>query len=439
MLTPRIEMNLEKIAYNAKALKDLYGSKGIDVIGVTKVVCGNPYIAEVLVKSGINILADSRIENIKKMRNASIQAQFLLLRTPRLSQAETVVKYADISFNTDLAVIKRLSKFAIDCDRTHKIILMVELGDLREGLMPSELDNTVKQVLELENIELIGIGTNLTCFGGVKPDEKKMGYLTSIATDIEEKFGLKLEFVSGGNSANYDWFTSTTDVGRINNLRLGESIYLGCETLNRNPISGLYTDAFTLVSEVIESKIKPSVPYGVICKDAFGNVPVFQDRGQMRRAILGVGLQDVKVSGLTPRSNIEILGASSDHIIIDTKNIDLKVGDELEFDINYDALLSAMTSLYVNKVLSDRVNAQKYCEIVEQKYRQYMQLLPTISIKEDNSPLISLTRSGFNLIFEPSINKNYKYMVREAVFNGYYRIFSRLASLNYFCYFVATI
>jgi len=126
-----------------------------------------------LVKSGINILADSRIENIRKMRNASVQAQFLLLRTPCLSQTETVVKYADMSLNTELAVIKRLSKFAVDRDRSHKIILMVELGDLREGLMPSDLDDTVKQVLELENIELIGIGTNLACFGGVKPDDEK--------------------------------------------------------------------------------------------------------------------------------------------------------------------------------------------------------------------------------------------------------------------------
>ena len=114
MATPRIEINLEKIAHNAKTLKELYGSKGIDVIGVTKVVCGDPDIADVLVKSGISILADSRIENIRKMRNAGIQAEFLLLRTPFLSQAEAVVKYADISLNSELSVIERLSKFAVE-------------------------------------------------------------------------------------------------------------------------------------------------------------------------------------------------------------------------------------------------------------------------------------------------------------------------------------
>jgi predicted amino acid racemase/D-alanyl-D-alanine dipeptidase len=426
MLTPRIEINLEKIAHNAKALRELYGSKGIDVIGVTKVVCGNPYIAKALVKSGIRILADSRIENIRRMRNAGVQAQFLLVRTPGFSQAEAVVKYTDISLNSELSVIEKLSTYAIDYDRPHKIILMVELGDLREGLMPSDLDNTVKQVLKLKGIELAGIGSNLACFGGIVPDEEKMGYLSSIANDIEDNFGLTLEYVSGGNSANHNWFMSTMDVGRINNLRLGESIYLGCETLDRKQIPGLYTDAMTLVSEVIESKIKPSMPYGEISQDAFGNVPMFKDQGQIRRAILGVGLQDVLVSGLTPRSDIEIIGASSDHIIVNAKNKDLSVGNELEFDLNYGALLSAMTSLYVNKISSDRVNGQEYCEMVEQKYRRHIQLMPTISVKEDHSPLNSLNESGFNLIFESSIKKDYKFMVREAVFDKIGRISKRL-------------
>jgi len=426
MLTPRIEVNLEKIAHNAKALINLYGKKGINIIGVTKVVCGNPDIAKTLVKSGINILADSRIENIKRMHDAGVSAKFLLTRTPCLSQAEAVVKYCNISLNTEITVVQKLSRCAIDHDKRHKIILMVELGDLREGVMPSDLENIINQVLEFEGIELVGIGTNLACFGGVKPDDKKMGYLSSIARNIETKFGLTLEFVSGGNSANYDWFMSTKDVGKINNLRIGESIYLGCETLYRQAIPGLYTDAVTLVTEVIESKIKPSLPYGEICQDAFGNVPEFQDQGQIKRAILSIGLQDVMVSGLTPRTDIEILGASSDHIIINAKNLDLRVGDEVEFDLNYGALLSVMTSQYVTKSSINRVNAHEYCEIVEQKYRRHIQLLPTISIKDDHSPLVSLNESGFNLIFEPSINKDYKYMVRGAVFDKIGRISTRL-------------
>ena len=349
IVTPRIEIDLGKIAHNAKTLNKLYGSKGISITGVTKVVCGNPKIADVLVKSGISILADSRIDNIRKMRKAGIQAQFILQRTPIPSQTELVVRYTDVSLNTELSVIKGLSRSAVKQGITHKIILMVELGDLREGLLPSDLENTVKEIIILKGIEFIGIGTNLACFGGIEPDEEKMEHLSTIVKNIEEKFGLTLEFVSGGNSANYSWFISTKDIGKINNLRLGESIFLGCETLYRKHIPNLFTDAFTLITEVIESKIKPSVPYGNVHQDAFGNTPKFQDRGQIRRAILGVGLQDVLVSGLTPMLDIDILGASSDHIIVDAKQIKLNVGNGVSFNLNYGALLSSMTSPYVIK------------------------------------------------------------------------------------------
>ncbi len=349
MIMPRIEIDLGKIAHNAKTLKELYGSKGINVIGVTKVVCGDPVIAEVLVKSGITILADSRIENIVKMHDADIHTQFLLLRTS-LSQSESVVKYADISLNSELAIINKISKYAVKQNITHKIILMVELGDLREGIMPSDLENTINEVLGLKGIELVGIGTNLACFGGIRPNDEKMKYLSLLAENIEKKFDLTLAFISGGNSANYDWFMSTKDIGRINNLRLGESIFLGCETLERKTINRLFTDAFTLIAEVIESKIKPSLPYGDVCQDAFGNIPKFSDLGLMNRAILGVGLQDVLVSGLTPLSDIDILGSSSDHIIINAKQSEIKVGDTVEFNLNYGALLSAMTSPYIIKI-----------------------------------------------------------------------------------------
>lgn len=349
MTTPRLEIDLAKIAHNAKELKGLYGSKGISVFGVTKGVRGDPHIAKALLKSGISVLADSRIANIRRMRDAGIQAQFVLLRSPIPSQIEDVVRYADISLNSELSVIKALSRSAVEQDTTHKVILMVELGDLREGIMPSDLEETVGAVLEMDGIELAGIGTNLACFGGIRPDEMNMGHLSSLAGEIEEKFGLTLEYVSGGNTANYSWFVSTEDVGRINNLRLGESIYQGTESLYRDVIPGQFTDAFTLVAEVIESKIKPSKPYGEVCQAAFGNVPEFADLGQIRRALLGVGIQDVLVSGLTPRPDIDILGASSDHIVVDAKRTDLKVGDEVEFDIDYGAMLSAMTSSHVIK------------------------------------------------------------------------------------------
>jgi predicted amino acid racemase len=351
--TPRIEINLAKIAHNTQKLLDLFGSKGIGIMGVTKGLCGDLAVAKVLVDNGIQILADSKLENIKKMRDAGIKAQFVLLRTPALSEVDLVIQYADISMNTELEVIKRLSTTAQSYKTSHKIILMLEMGDLREGIMPADFEGFVQEVLKLDGIQIVGIGANFACFGGVRPNEENMRYLSSIASEIETKFSLPLSYVSGGNSANYSWFTNAESVGKINNLRLGEAIYLGRETLFRTAIPGLFTDVCKFVSEVIESKIKPSVPYGEVGQDAFGNHPRFRDRGQIRRSILGVGFQDVLVTGLTPILDIEILGASSDHTILDSTKTDLKVGDEVTFDLTYGALLSLMTSPYVVKKYID--------------------------------------------------------------------------------------
>ncbi|MFC0274232.1 alanine/ornithine racemase family PLP-dependent enzyme [Metabacillus herbersteinensis] len=346
---PRIEINLAKIAHNADVLLKLYGTKGIGIIGVTKGVCGVPEIAKVLVNKGIHILGDSKIKNLKKMREARIKAEFVLLRIPALSEVESVVKHADISLNTELAVIKSLSATAKKINTVHKIILMIEMGDLREGIMPENLEEFIQEVLKLSGIKLVGIGANFACFGGVKPNEENMEKLSSLANEIEERFSLSLSYVSGGNSANYSWFMNTENTGKVNNLRVGESILLGRETLCRMAIPGLFTDAFTFISEVIESKIKPSVPYGEIAQNTLGITPQFQERGKIRRAILGVGFQDVLVSGLTPRLDMDILGSSSDHTVLDAKKIDLQVGDEVAFSLNYGAILSVMTSPNVFK------------------------------------------------------------------------------------------
>jgi predicted amino acid racemase len=348
-VTPRIEIDLAKIAHNASDLKDLYNSKGIGIMGVTKVVCGSSAIAEVLVNNGIHTLADSKIQNLKGLREAGIRAQLVLLRTPALSEMDRVIQYADISMNTELSVIKSLSAAATKYDTLHKIILMIELGDLREGIMPDDIKEFIREILGLPGIEIVGIGASFACFGGVKPSEQNIRQLSLLSTEIENQFSLSLSFVSGGNSANYDWFIAAESTGNINNVRLGESIYLGREPLERKIIPGLYTDAFTFVAEIIEAKIKPSEPYGEPGQDAFGNRPRFQNSGLMRRGILGVGSQDVLVTGLLPQADIDILGSSSDHTILDLKKTGLKVGDEVRFSLNYGALLSAMTSPYVFK------------------------------------------------------------------------------------------
>jgi predicted amino acid racemase len=347
--TPRLEINLHKIQENARILVENLAVKGISVTGITKASLGCPKIAKVLLSAGVNALGDSRIQNIMRMRNADITAPITLIRTPMMSQIEQVVEHATISFNTELDVINALSESAQKVGKNHGIILMLELGDLREGIMPEDIEGIVSKTLKLPNIKFKGIGANLACRSGVVPDAKNMKELSDMANSLDAIFGFKMDIVSGGNSANLGWALKSLNIGRINNLCLGESFLLGLDPLTRKPIEGLYTSAFTLMAEVIESKIKPTKPWGKIGQSAFGKLPPIKEQGNISQILLAIGEQDTDPSGLTPPLGMEILGASSDHIIVKADKHSITIGNKISFKPNYAALLRAMTSPFIEK------------------------------------------------------------------------------------------
>jgi predicted amino acid racemase len=351
MPAPRLMIDLEKIRHNARILVERLSKRGISVTGVTKATLGSAQIAAALLEAGVKRLGDSRIENIEAMHLAQIPSSMTLIRSPMPSQAKRVVRHADISCNTELEVLRILSLEAQKAGCTHGVILMVELGDLREGIMPNDLMNYVREILNLPSIVFKGIGTNLACRSGVSPDGSNMTMLSELADSIEATLGLTVEIVSGGNSANLEWALSGAEIGRINDLRLGEAILLGCETLHRQPIDGLHTDAITLCAEVIEAKLKPSMPLGTIAQNASGEVPPATDRGLVTQAILAVGQQDIDPSGLQAPDGIDVMGASSDHLILESECFELTVGAEVVFQLNYGALVRAMTSPFFTKVM----------------------------------------------------------------------------------------
>jgi len=352
MSAPRLEINLDKIRDNARILVERLAIRNISVTGITKATLGSVDIAEALLHAGVSALGDSRIENIKRMRRAHDKVQISLIRSPMLSQIEEAVLHSDISNNTELDVIRALSAASRKLGRVHGVILMVELGDLREGIMPCDMESMVRETLKFPNIAFKGIGTNLACRSGVSPDVTNMDELSAMANSLEATFGIVIDIVSGGNSSNLSWALSGADTGRINNLRLGEAILLGCDPLYREPIIGLHIDAITLTAEVIESKIKPSKPRGKIAETAFGATKTIKDNGLIFNTLLAVGEQDIDPNGLSPPAGSEIIGASSDHLILNTGGEQLSVGSEVKFTVNYSALLRAMTSPFVSKVMT---------------------------------------------------------------------------------------
>jgi predicted amino acid racemase len=349
---PYLTIDLPKIEHNARIIVNLCQSHGMEVTGVTKGTCGQPEVAKAMLRGGVSSIGESRMENIHRLKAAGVQTSFMLLRIPPLSGVEEVVKTVDLSLNSELSVLRALSESADRFGQVHDVILMVELGDLREGIPPDDLLGFVREALELHNIRIKGFGTNLGCFGGVVPTEGNLNRLVELAKAVEKELGLQLPCISGINSSGLELIASGGMPSRTNHARIGEAILLGRETVRRKAWPGTYQDAFLLHAEILELKKKPSIPIGERGEDAFGELPTFKDRGDIERALLNVGREDVMVEGLTPNdSRVTILGASSGYLVVDVTRAEgsYRVGEELSFLLNYSALLRASTSEYVKK------------------------------------------------------------------------------------------
>lgn len=352
--TPRLEIYPSRIEHNARSIISLCHGHGIQVAGVTKVVCAHPSVVSALVNSGVDMLADSRIENLAGIRKLELSLPLMLLRIPAQDRIADVIQWADISLNSSANTIKLLSTEAVRQRKKHQVILMVDLGDLREGVWPDTAESMVESLNNLPNIDLLGLGCNLACYGGVIPTTEKMEQLVDLRDRIQNQIGISLPVISGGNSANLPLLVSGGMPAGINQLRIGESIQLGRNVLDRSPWQGTRQDTYRIVAQVIELERKPSVPIGFRGQDAFGGTPEFEDRGWRKRAICNLGRQDVVLSNLEPvDGNMIILGGSSDHLIIDVENAqsEIRVGGEVAFWPGYAALLAAATSPYVPKTI----------------------------------------------------------------------------------------
>lgn len=354
MSGPQVVIDLDRIERNARAVVSRCGQAGIKVFGVTKGTCGMPQVARAMLRGGVVGIAESRFENIRRLRESGIAAPIMLLRSPPLSRVEEVVRSVDISLQSELAIIREIARIAERMGRVHDIILMIDLGDLREGIWPNDLLPTVEQILAMKGVRIAGVGTNLGCFGAILPTEENLGQLVAHAYKVERLSGAGLDWVSGGNSSSLPLLLDGCLPEGINNLRVGEAILQGgLETFRDTPWDELQLDACRLTSELIEVKLKPSLPIGESGYDAFGNQPVFVDEGDRLRAIANIGREDVLVDGLMPvDKGVRVLGASSDHLVLDVTDASapLRVGDRVAFRMNYGAMLAVMTSEYVEKV-----------------------------------------------------------------------------------------
>ena len=361
---PQLVIDLEKLRENIDWVVKTAGSQGINVTGVIKGFNGLPEMIEVYLKSGVSGIGSSRLDQLERAKELKekmgIDKPLVLIRVPMLSEVEKVISITDASLNSEPVVLEALNKEAVKQGKAHRVILMADLGDLREGFWDVDymVEAAIKVEKELSNLVLAGIGTNLGCYGALVPTAEKIGELIPIRDAIEKAIGRRLKVVSGGASTSFMRVMDDNMPEGVNHLRMGENILLARDNsvFFNYDTRPLHRDVFTLRAEVIEVKDKPSYPVGEICVDAFGKRPVYHDRGMRRRALLALGKVDCgSPDEIFPRrEGVEVLGGSSDHTIVDVEGIeDIKVGDVLDFDIDYASMVYLTLSPDVKKVFKN--------------------------------------------------------------------------------------
>ncbi|MDO9509450.1 MAG: alanine/ornithine racemase family PLP-dependent enzyme [Thermovirgaceae bacterium] len=350
MRYPEISIRTKVIAENAGKVVSLCSARGINVWGVTKGVSANPSVAGAMLDGGCAGLADSRMDNIRKMRLFGIREPMMLLRIPMPGEMKQVAAMADVCLMSMPESISMLDKACEDAGTKVGVIIMVDLGDLREGIWPDGVAVMAEAVSKCRRIRCLGAGSNLGCLSGVLPTVTNLSLLVSIAREFETFLGYPLEVVSGGATSSLPLVEDASMPPGVSQLRIGEAILLGTDVSGGRAIPYLSQDAIRISAEVVEVRSKPSLPIGETGSDAFGNKPVFENRGIRRRAILAIGRQDIRPEGLAPiDKGISIIGASSDHLTLDVEEFDgsIRPGDVVSFSPDYGATLAATTSAYV--------------------------------------------------------------------------------------------
>lgn len=352
-----LKLYRDKLRANHAQLERMFKGHGIDWGVVTKVLCGNRAYIEELVALGLKEMHDTRISNLKAIKAAAPDVQTVYIKPPAMRSIANVVKYADVSFNTDLSTIRALSVEAVKQARQHKVIIMVEMGDLREGVMGDELVAFYSEVFQLPGIEVIGLGTNLNCLNGVMPSADKLIQLVLYKQLIEARHKCIIPWVSGGTTVVLPLLLNRELPAGINHFRVGEALFFGADLFEGGTLPGMNDEVFELFTEVIELYEKPVVPTGVQLKNPSGVQPEFDpaDRGRTSyRAIVDIGLLDVRPDFLIPMDErVQVIEASSDMLVVDLgdSTSDYKVGDVIRFRLKYMGALSVMNSRYIDKVV----------------------------------------------------------------------------------------
>jgi len=354
-----LKLYRNELQHNFNYLDKLFKQNKIKWGITTKLFCGNRAYLNEVINLGVGEVHDSRVSNLKVIKEIDPDTLTIYIKPPPKDIVRDVVKYADISLNTELSTLHKLSDEAQRQDTTHKVIIMIELGDLREGVMRDDLINFYEKVFRLPGIEVVGLGTNLNCLHGVMPDGDKLIQLSLYKQIIELRFKKEIPLVSGGTTVTIPLLLRNQLPEGVNHFRVGEALFFGKNLFTDGVIEGMSDQVMELYSQIIELSEKPVVPTGDLGVNPQGKAVQIEedDYGKTSyRAIIDIGVLDIQPNYLVPvDDNIKITDASSDMLVLDVGSNPnkYKVGDMIRFKLKYMGALGLMSSDYIEKRVAD--------------------------------------------------------------------------------------
>jgi predicted amino acid racemase len=354
-----VELDREKLRANFNLLKERFEQYEVEWGVVTKMLCGNKLYLQEILNLGVKEIHDSRISNLKAVKELDETVQTVYIKPPAKRAIKKLVTYADVSLNTEMVTLKLINEEAKRQNKKHKVVIMIELGDLREGVMGEKVVEFFRRVFELSNIEVVGMGSNLNCLHGVMPSADKFIQLNLYKELIKAHFNFEIPSVSGGTSVVLPMLFRKELPKSVNHFRIGETLYFGLNIEAGETFEGMHDDVFKLRMEIIELTEKPMLPVGELAENPSGQMLEIDENlyGKTSlRAILDAGLLDISPDFLIPYDeNIEIVGASSDMLVLDLgkSTQEYKVGDLVDFRLKYMGALGIMNSNYIEKRLKN--------------------------------------------------------------------------------------
>ncbi len=367
----RVTIDLRALQDNIRTIDTWLTERDASWSLVTKVLCGHADTLTALQSLGVRSMADSRLANLRAITRTVDDFESWYLRLPHLPAIPDIIELADVSLNSEMRTIESLDAEARRQGQRHRIVVMVELGDLREGVLPGSLVDFYERAFQFDNIDIIGVGANLGCLSGVVPNVDQLSQLVLYRELLELKFGHRLPLISAGSSAVLPLMLEGRVPTGINHYRIGEAVFLGTDLVNGGTLPGLRNDAITLEVEVVEVREKSLVPLGETTSmtpfETFDDEDV-QPGQRGYRAVVTIGQLDTEVQGLRPLDErYRLTGASSDLAVLNLgENPEgLAVGDTISFRPDYGSLVRLMLTPYVDKVVVPAID--EYARNVRQE------------------------------------------------------------------------